>query len=99
MSLQETEKLLSEAILLSRIGHPNIIRVYDANVIETNIGICGYFTMEYIAGGSLEKFWRSYAQNFVPVETSVEIMKQISAGLAVDRKSTRLNSSHLGISY
>jgi serine/threonine-protein kinase len=83
MSIQETEKLLSEAILLSQIGHPNIVRVFDANVIETNIGTCGYFTMEYVAGGSLDKFWRSHAQNFVPIETSVEIMKQVSAGLAV----------------
>jgi eukaryotic-like serine/threonine-protein kinase len=83
MSIQETEKLLSEALLLSKIPHPNIICVYDANVIETKIGTCGYFTMEYVAGGSLEKFWRSHAQNFVPVETSVTIMKQVCSGLAV----------------
>ena len=29
MSLQETEAMLDEAILLSRLGHPNIVRVFD----------------------------------------------------------------------
>lgn len=83
LSLKETEKLLSEAIILSQLGHPNIVRVFDANVIETKIGICGYFTMEYVAGGSLDKFWQSHIQKFVPVETTVEIIKQVCAGLSV----------------
>src|SRR5438094_8126968 len=53
MTMEETEQMLGEAILLSRIGHPNIVRVFDANVTETSRGVCGFFTMEYIAGGSL----------------------------------------------
>jgi eukaryotic-like serine/threonine-protein kinase len=83
MTIEETEKLLAEALLLSRIGHPNIIRVFDANTTETSRGICGFFTMEYIAGGSLEQFWRSHGANFVPVETALEIVRQVCRGLAV----------------
>jgi serine/threonine-protein kinase len=83
MSVAEIEQYLEEAIVLSRVGHPNIIRVFDANVTETSKGICGYFTMEYVAGGSLEQFWRSYGAQFVPVETAVEIMRQVCGGLAV----------------
>ena|SRR5947209_346103 len=52
MNLEEIHEMLGEAILLSRIGHPNIVRVFDANVLEAAQGTCGYFTMENIPGGS-----------------------------------------------
>jgi serine/threonine-protein kinase len=83
MTVAEIEDMLGEAILLSRIGHPNLIRVFDANTTETSRGICGFFTTEYIAGGSLEQFWRSHGTNLVPVETAVEITRQVCRGLAV----------------
>jgi len=80
---EEIEDVLSEAVLLSRLGHPNLIRVFDADTTETSRGICGFFTMEYVAGGSLEQFWRSHGARFVPVETVVEIMRQCCRGLAI----------------
>jgi len=83
MTLAEIEELLGEAILLSRIGHPNIIRVFDANVFETARGIHGYFTMENVPGGCLDRFWRSHGPHLVPLDTSVEIIRQICRGLAV----------------
>lgn len=83
MSLSETEDMLGEAILLSRIGHPNIIRVFDANVVETSRGLCGFFTMEYVAGGSLDQYWRSFGNKMIPVETAVEIVRQICQGITV----------------
>jgi serine/threonine protein kinase len=83
ISLEETERMLGEAIMLSRIGHPNIVRVFDANITETSEGIRGFFTMEYVAGGSLEQFWRSHGAQFVPVETAVDIIRQVCRGLAV----------------
>lgn len=82
-SQEEIEQKLSEAIILSRIGHPNIIRVFDAGIIKTSIGQCGYFTMEYVAGGSLDTFWQSFGANFVPVADAVEIIQQVCIGLAV----------------
>lgn len=88
MSVQETEAMLGEAILLSRIGHPNIIRVFDAQVLELPSGTYGYFTMEYIPGGSLDRYWRSYQNRFMPVGEVVEIMKQICGGLAVAHAET-----------
>jgi serine/threonine-protein kinase len=83
MTTDEIETMLGEAILLSRIGHPNIIRVFDANTVDTPAGVCGFFTMEYIAGGSLEQFWQSYGGRFMPVETAVEVLEQVCRGLAV----------------
>jgi serine/threonine-protein kinase len=83
MTREETEKMLGEAIILSRLGHPNIVRVFDADLVETSRGECAFFTMEYVAGGTLQDFWKSHGASFVPVETSVEILRQVCRGLAV----------------
>ena len=87
LDAEEVTKMLGEAILLSRIGHPNIVRVFDANTVETEYGTCGFFTMEYIPGGTLDKFWRSFGSKRIPVETVVELMKQICRGLSVAHNS------------
>ena len=83
MSLEETETMLDEAILLSRLGHPNIVRVFDADTIDTPRGVCGFFTMEYVAGGSLQQFWTSHGSRLVPVSVAVDVLKQCCRGLAV----------------
>jgi serine/threonine protein kinase len=70
------------------MDHHNIIRVYDANVLETSRGICGFFTMDYVAGGSLDQFWRSHAGQFVPLNTTVDIIRQVCQGIAVAHRST-----------
>jgi serine/threonine-protein kinase len=83
VSLDETVRALSEAVLLSRLGHPNIIRVFDADLLELPTGTHGFCTMEYVAGGSLQQFWQSFGPKFIPVETVIEIVRQICRGLAV----------------
>lgn len=88
ISIEETEQLLAEAILLSRIHHPNIIQVFEANVTETSSGPRGFFTMEYIAGGTLDQFWRSHGVRLVPIETSVELIRQVCRGLAIAHAET-----------
>lgn len=82
MTETEINEALSEAVLLSQIGHPNIIRVFDANVFETPNGDFGFFTMEYIAGGSLDKYWRSFGSSLIPIHTSVDLIKQVCRGIA-----------------
>lgn len=83
MTLSDIEDALGEAIMLSRIGHPNIVLVFDANVVETKKGLFGYFTMENVPGGSLDKFWQSHGTEFIQVETTIDLMKQICRGLSV----------------
>lgn len=83
MTLSEIESILGEALLLSQIGHPNIVRVFDANISKSPKGNLGFFTMEYVAGGSLDKFWQSYGNRIIPVEDTVHIVKQICLGLSV----------------
>jgi eukaryotic-like serine/threonine-protein kinase len=87
-TLHAIEEALGEAVLLSRIGHPNIIRVFDANIIETPEGQHGFFTMEYVAGGSLEGLWRSYRDKLMPLEEAVEVLKQVCSGIAVAHAET-----------
>jgi len=82
-TLEETERDIAEALLLSSIKHPNIVEVYDANVFENRSGQFGYFTMTYMPGGTLERFWRSFGRDLMPVEQVVDIIKQASRGLAV----------------
>lgn len=83
MGMADIQEMLGEAILLSRIGHPNIVRVFDANVLDTERGPCGYFTMEYVAGGSLQKFWQSFGANLTPIATVLDLIKQVCRGLAL----------------
>ncbi len=88
MSMAETQEMLGEAILLSRIGHPNIVRVFDANVLDTEHGSYGYFTMEYVAGGSLQRFWQSFGANLIPIATVLDLTKQVCRGLAQAHSET-----------
>ena len=83
MTSDEIDQALNEAVLLSQIGHPNIIRVFDANVLETANGNFGFFTMEYVAGGSLDKFWQSFGRSLIPISTSVDLIRQVCRGIAV----------------
>ena len=88
MTMEEVEQTLDEALMLSQFEHPNIIHVFDANIMDTSRGICGFFTMEYVPGGSLEQFWRSHGVQFVPLNTTVDIIKQVCRGIAVAHSAT-----------
>ena len=44
LSLEEVRTMLGEAVLLTRINHPNIIRVYDANVLAHEGRNYGFFS-------------------------------------------------------
>lgn len=87
-TLEEIERNIAEAILLSTIKHPNIVEVYDANVLETGRGQFGYFTMTHMPGGTLERYWRSFGRELMPVEQVVEAMKQVCRGLAIAHSSS-----------
>lgn len=83
LTLKEIEEMLNEAVILSKIGHPNIIRVFDAGTITIHKGLHGFFTMEYIAGGSLETFWRYHSANFISLNDTIDIIRQVCRGLSV----------------
>ena len=73
---------MAEAVPVSRIGHPNIVRVFDAGVLDAGVGQRGYFTMEYVPAGAFERFRHSHNDRFVPVSDTVDIARRICMELA-----------------
>ncbi len=82
-SIEEVHGWLDEARTLSELEHPNIVRVYDADAVPGKHGLTGYFTMEYAAGGTLDRRWRSFDVQLMPVTEAVDIIRQVCRALAV----------------
>lgn len=81
-SAEDTHRLLGEARLLSTLGHPHIIRIFDAGTVPTPKGQRGWFTMEYVPGGTLERFAAGHRPG-VPTALVAEVITQVASGLAV----------------
>lgn len=79
-SLSPTSDQFREAFILSRIAHPNIVRIFEANKINTPGGERSYVTMEHASGGTLHSFLLSRPQ--LSAQAAVRTQKQICAGLA-----------------
>ncbi|CUU56906.1 serine/threonine protein kinase [Parafrankia irregularis] len=88
MSAEQVRDALGEAMLLSRMGHPNIVRVFEANTVEADSGGHAYFTMEYVNGGTLTGFRQSFGDAFVPIPVAVDVMRQVARGLAVAHRES-----------
>jgi serine/threonine protein kinase len=78
----EVMLMLEEARLLTRLGHRNIIRVYDAGIHQCETGSYGFFTMEFLDGGSLEQFRLTHKERLVPVHVTIDILRQACLGLS-----------------
>jgi serine/threonine-protein kinase len=79
----DIRNLLKEASLLTQIGHPNIIRVFDANTVLADGHERGYFTMEYVATGTLEDHRNKSPSGPIHAEKAVALIVQLAEGLAV----------------
>src|SRR5699024_11465635 len=89
--------------LLDALPISNIVNIYDVGEEDHIL----YMVMEYVDGMTLKE----YIQQNGPLDVSkaIAIMKQITSAIThahennivyrEDRKSTRLNSSHVSISY
>jgi len=71
---------LSEAFLLSKISHPGIVRVFDANRIDEQLGGHPYITMEYVAGGTLESMLKNSPEGLI-LDVALELGRQIAEAL------------------
>ena len=69
------EKFRSEALKLSRIIHPNVVRVMD--VFEANNTY--YYTMEYLQGGSLHTYVTK--KGGLPEQEAIACIRQIGSAL------------------
>ena len=81
------DKLLAEAILLSRIGHPNIVRVFDAGTFEQSGELYGYMTMEYVGGGTLHDVWQAEGAVLMSAVKAVDLVRQAAMGLSIAHQS------------
>jgi serine/threonine-protein kinase len=86
VSLSPTYDQFKEAFLLSKVAHPNVVRVFEANKIKTPEGERCYITMEYLGGGTLQLFLAKRLP--LPIETALAIQKQICAGLSTAHGQT-----------
>lgn len=80
---QDISALLSEAVILKRFQHSNIVRVYDAGTLQLGGDDYCYLTMEYAGGGTLHDLWRSYGLNRMRAVLAVDLVRQAAAGLAL----------------
>lgn len=71
---------LEEAFVLTRLGHPSIIRMFEANEFVLEGTTYSYFTMEYIAEGTLADYLR---ESDPGNSTRQELCLQIARGLSV----------------
>ncbi len=71
---------LGEAFLLSKITHPGIVRVFDANRLEPAHGGHPYITMEHVSGGTLAELLADHPDGLVLV-AALEFGRQIAAAL------------------
>ena len=74
-------KKFHEVYALSELHHKNIIRIFEVDIFEYGGKEYTFFTMEYIAGGTLEGLFHAYQNQTVPIDLAVDLIKQVCAGL------------------
>ena len=78
-------KFAREALNLSKLQHPNIIKVVE--IFEANNTI--YYVMEFIAGGSLDDYIAK--NNGIKEDEAIKIVKQIGSALSFMHKNKMLH--------
>ncbi len=81
-SLDRLNELLEESRLLTALEHPNIVRLHDAALFAKDGERYGCFSMEHVAGGSLDRYWSAYGARLMPVAEAVDVVLQACRGLA-----------------
>src|SRR5262245_65144062 len=89
------ERFVVEIKTTASLQHPHILPLFDSGTADGLL----FYVMPYIKGETIREKLNRETQ--FGVEEAVRIAREVADALdyAQDRKSTRLNSSHLGISY
>src|SRR5437870_4749508 len=96
-----------EGRLLARLQHPGIARIHYAGISDSGLGPQPFFAMEFVEGKPLDEYIKSHDPP-LKLRQLVELFSRICQAVQYahskgvvhrDRKSTRLNSSHVAISY
>ncbi|HWR14160.1 MAG TPA: serine/threonine-protein kinase [Terriglobales bacterium] len=75
---------LEEAYLLGKLSHPNIVRMFEANEFEHSDSRLGYFSMEYVEGGTLLELFELELE----LQTRLRLAQDILEGLAFAHSQT-----------
>ncbi len=75
-SFQSLERAQREALIISQLNHPNIIRVFDANFINNNIF---YIVMDFIDGLDLGEYIKKKGK--LSWQEALYIIAQVASGL------------------
>lgn len=77
---EPSRDFLREARVLVYFTHPNIVRIFDANVVQSLYGPLPYLAMEYIEGGTLGHLLRQRVR--LNLEEAHRIAKDLCGGLS-----------------
>lgn len=75
----DLETVMSEAKILSRLTHPNIVRVFETNTFRKDDQQMFFITMGFIAGETLTQLLRRKIQ--LPIAEAMGIQRDLLAGL------------------
>jgi serine/threonine protein kinase len=81
---QEGCDALEEAYLLAKLGHPNVVRMFEANEFEFEGQRLGYFSMEYVGGGTLQE----YLNLDMPLSERLGLGRDLLTGLSFAHEQT-----------
>src|SRR4030042_2207985 len=75
----EESKIFPEAVILSKITHPNIVRVFEANKFKHENKTLYFIAMEYVDGCSLSDYLKRKIR--LPISETISIVIDIATGL------------------
>lgn len=69
------QRFLREARAVAKLDHPNIVQVYAAARVQTNL----FMAMQFVEGQTLERILEQ--RQFIPAEETLEIARQVAEAL------------------
>jgi serine/threonine protein kinase len=78
--VSQVNDFFNEAIILSKMTHPNVVRVFEANHFDWKDQSVAYVAMEYVPDGTLDGYIRQKVR--VEQKLAVRIMMMICRGLS-----------------
>lgn len=78
--LEEKSNFISEATILSNLTHPNIVRVFEANLFRKDERDLFFISMEFVSGETLFQLMKRKIR--IPISLALSIQRDLCAGLA-----------------
>ncbi|OCQ22461.1 hypothetical protein A7985_00385 [Pseudoalteromonas luteoviolacea] len=82
---KEFDKMLSEARLMARVNHPNIVQLYD--IIETDDGVL--LVMEYVKGRTLAQYLK---ESLISFNDKIELLRQVAIAIHYSHQQSIVHS-------